>query len=263
MSNWLGRLGAATLGKLRVHGDTAAVVWETFRVALRRETWPRTVRNVFVRQVLFTGYEASRFISLLAVMVGISVVVQMQVWLARVGQTGLLGPVLVMVIVRELGPLLVNFIVLGRSGTAVATELGNMKIAGEVNVLDSQGLDPFIYLVVPRVLGMAISVFCLTIIFVIVSFLSGYLIGLLLGANPGPFVLFVESVFRAVRPADVASVLVKTFVPGALTGAICCMEGLSVSTSMTEVPQVTTRAVVRSVGALFVVSAVMSILTYA
>lgn len=262
MSIWLGRIGANAIGKLRIHSDTAAIAWGVFCAAFRRDTWPRTVRNVFARQILFTGYEASRFIALLAVMVGISVVVQMQVWLARVGQTGLLGPVLVMVIVRELGPLLVNFIVLGRSGTAMATELGNMKVAGEVNVLDAQGLDPFIYLVVPRVLGMAISVFCLTIIFIIVSFFSGYLIGLLLGANPGPFVLFVESVFRAVSPQDVVNVLVKTFIPGAMTGVICSMEGLSVEASITEVPQVMTRAVVRSVGALFVVSAIMSILTY-
>lgn len=262
MSNWLNRMGSATLGKLRVHSDTAAVLWAVVKAVFRRKTWRRTVRAVLARQILFTGYEATRFIAMVAFMVGISVVVQMQVWLARVGQTGLLGPVLVMVIVRELGPLLVNFIVIGRSGAAIATELGNMKTSGEVVVLDAQGLDPFIYLVVPRVVGAAISVFCLTIVFIIVSFLSGYVSGLLLGANPGQFVLFVESVFRALSPADVVNLLVKTFLPGALTGAICCMEGLSAGVSMTEVPQVTTRAVVRSVGALFVVSAVMSVLTY-
>lgn len=262
MSNWLGRMGEGVNSKLRVHSDTAAIVWTVLTLAFRRTTWRRTVRAVLARQILFTGYEATRFIAMVAFMVGISVVVQMQVWLARVGQTGLLGPVLVMVVIRELGPLLVNFIVIGRSGAAIATELGNMKSTGEVDVLDAQGLDPFIYLVVPRVIGVAVSVFCLTIIFIIFSFLSGYLSGLLLGANPGQFVLFVESVFRALSPADVVNLLVKTFVPGALTGAICCMEGLSAGYSMTEVPQVTTRSVVRSVGALFVVSAVMSVLTY-
>jgi len=260
--NWLARIGQRTIAQARVYSRTAAVVWAVFRTACRRTTWPRTVRNVLARQILFTGYEASRFITLVAFMVGISVVVQMQVWLTKVGQTALLGPVLVMVIARELAPLLVNFIVIGRSGTAIATELGNMKISGEVKVLDAQGLDPFIYLVIPRVLGMAISVFCLTVIFTFMSFISGYLSGLLLGANPGQFRYFVSTIFRALQPEDVINLVVKTFVPGAVTGAICCMEGLSVSTSVTEVPQVTTRSVVRSVAALFVISAIVSVLTY-
>lgn len=260
--NWLARLGEWALTKGRTQTYLAAVIWGVLREAVRRASWPRTVKNVLARQVLFTGLEASRFISLLAFMVGISVVVQTQVWLAKVGQTALLGPILVMVVVREVGPLLVNFVVIGRSGTAMATELGNMRISGEVHVLDAQGLDPFTYLVMPRVLGAALSVFCLTVVFIVVSFVSGYLSGLLLGANPGDVRLFSNSVFRAVTPADVVNLIAKTLIPGLVTGAVCCTEGLSVSTAVTEVPQATTRALVRSVAALFIISALVSVLTY-
>lgn len=259
---WLGTIGEGTVRRLRVHAMTVAVVWAVLRQAARRQTWRRTVRGVFARQLLFTGVEAVRFISLIALMVGLAVVVQMQLWLGKVGQTALLGPVLVMAIVREVGPLLVNFVVIGRSGTAIAAEMGAMRVNGEVEVLDSQGIDPFIYLVLPRVLGMAVSVFCLTIVFIVVSLLSGYLSGLVLGSKPGPFVLFLESVFRAVKPADVANLLIKTLVPGMMTGAICCVEGLSAAHALTEVPQVTTRSVVRSVGALVVISVIVSVLTY-
>jgi phospholipid/cholesterol/gamma-HCH transport system permease protein len=260
--NLLARIGDAALSKGRQLCHLAAVVWGVLATASRRESWPRTVRNVLARQILFTGIEATRFVSLLAFMVGISVVVQTQLWLGKVGQSALLGPVLVMVIVREVGPLLVNFIVIGRSGTAMATELGNMKISGEVHVLDAQGLDPLVYLVMPRVLGAAISIFCLTVIFIVVSFISGYLSGLLLGANTGDPGLFASSVFKAVKPADVFNLLAKTLIPGLVTGAICSMEGLGVSTAVTEVPQAATRAVVRSAAALFVVSAVISLITY-
>jgi len=224
-------------------------------------TWSRTVRNVLARQILFTGYDAVKFISLVALMAGISVVVQAQVWLTQFGQTALLGPILVMVIMRELGPLLANFVVIGRSGTAIATELGNMNVAGEVKVLDALGLDPFIYLVIPRVLGVMLSVFCLTVIFVFVSFVSGYLFSQALGKAGDP-VMFVESVSRAVRPADVLNFFAKTLVPGLLTGAICCVEGLSVDVAETAVPQAATRAVVRSITALFITSALVSVLTY-
>ncbi len=260
--NWVAKVGARTLEKLRAIRYLAAVVWTVARTACRRSTWPRTVRNVLARQILFTGFEASRFVSLLAFAVGISIVVQTQVFLSKVGQSELLGPVLVMVVVREVGPLLVNFVIIGRSGTAIATELGNMNISGEVRVLDAQGLDPFTYLVVPRVVGAAVSIFCLTIVFIVVSFFSGWLSGVLLGANPGSPGLFTMSVFKAVQPADVFNLLIKTFIPGAVTGAICCTEGLSVSTAVTEVPQAATRAVVRSTAALFIISAIVSLVTY-
>lgn len=262
MSRWLEKIGEITLEKLGAHALVAGTIWAVIKMLTDPYAWRRPVRVVLARQILFSGVLAARFIALIALTIGVLVVVQMQVWLARVGQSTLLGPVLVMAIMRELGPLLVNFVVLGRSGTAVAAELGNMRINGEVEVLDSQGIDPFVYLVFPRVVGMSVSVFCLTVLFVLVSFLGGYIAGLLLGFKPGPFVLFVESVFRAITPADVVNLVVKTFLPGAMTGAICCIEGLSASQATTEVPQVTTRAVVRSVSALVVVSAVMSVLTY-
>jgi phospholipid/cholesterol/gamma-HCH transport system permease protein len=261
--NWLGNLGAKTLEKVARLRHLVAVVYAVVLTAATPKAWPRTVRNVLARQVLFTGYEAVRFVSVVAIMVGISVVVQAQVWLGKVGQTALLGPVLVTVVIRELAPLLANFIVIGRSGTAIATELGNMNVNGEVRVLDGLGLDPFVYLVIPRVLGVALSVFCLTIIFIVVSFISGFLFGLLAGAtssrDPG---LFFNDVMSAVRPADVINLLAKTWIPGLLTGAICCIEGLGVRTAITEVPQAATRAVVQSITALFVFSALVSLLTY-
>jgi phospholipid/cholesterol/gamma-HCH transport system permease protein len=257
----LAALGKGTRRWLDKLSYLMAVVWTVLRVSATAGAWPRTVRNVLARQILFTGYEAVSFVGTVAVVTGLSVVLQSQVWLNRLGQSALLGPVLVLVVIREVGPLLANFIVIGRSGTAIATELGSMNVRGEVGVLDAQGLDPFTYLVIPRVLGVAISVFCLAIVFVVVSFLSGYLSGLLLGVGSGP-VVFLNSVMEAVRPSDVFSLLAKTWIPGLLTGAICCIEGLSVSKAVTEVPQAATRAVVRSITALFVTSALVTMLTY-
>ena len=261
--NILGAVGKHQREKWGYYRRLTAVFSTVVFLCFKPGTFRRTVRNVLARQILFTGFEAARFVSLVAFLIGIAVVVQAQMWLAKVGQSALLGPILVMVIIRELGPLLVNFIVIGRSGTAVATELGNMNVAGEVRVLDAQGLDPLIYLVIPRTLGVAVSVFCLTVVFIVVSFASGYFSGLVLGAGAGNPGLFLKSVFKAITPADVGSLLAKTFIPGLLTGVICCAEGLSVSTAITEVPQAATRAVVKSVTALFFVSVLISVFTYA
>ncbi len=260
--NFVGGIGRFFVDQARGVAYLAAVIAAALRLSVLPRHWPQTVRNVLARQILFTGVEASRFISLIAVLVGISIVVQVQLLLTRLGQTEMLGPILVAVIIRELGPLLTNFVVIGRSGAAITTELGNMRVNGEIHVLDAQGLDPFTYLVLPRIMGMMISIFCLTIVFIVVAFASGFVSGALMGASTGTPLMFIDSVMGALTPADVFSLLAKTMIPGLVTGAICCTEGISIEGAVTEVPQATTRALVRSVGALFVVSALVSILIY-
>jgi len=260
--NPVGRLGLSIVKYWQRLQNLVALTSTVLWLALHPRYWRRTVRDVLARQVLFTGVEAVRFVSLVAFLVGISIVVQAQLWLTKFGQSAYLGPLLVTVIIREVGPLLTNFVVIGRSGAAIASELGNMRVSNEINVLDAQGLDPMTYLVLPRVLGVGISVFCLTIVFICVSLISGYLSGLLMGVTSVSPGMFAASVFKALQPSDVFNVIAKTFIPGMLTGAICCQEGLRVEGSITEVPQATTRGLVRSVLALFITSALVSILTY-
>jgi phospholipid/cholesterol/gamma-HCH transport system permease protein len=260
--NALARIGIAVRGRLYPAANIAGVAWTALRFGLLPRYWPATVRDVLARQVFFTGVEAVRFVSLIALMVGLAVVVQAQVWLTKFGQTAFIGPLLVAVIIRELGPLLANFLVIGRSGTAITTELATMRVNGEIRVLDAQGLDPFTYLVLPRVIGVMISVFCLTIVFIVVSFVSGFATASLIGAAQGGAGLFVEGVFKAITPADVLNVIAKTVIPGALTGSICCVEGLGIRGAATEVPQAAGRAVIKSVGVLFVSSAIVSVITY-
>jgi phospholipid/cholesterol/gamma-HCH transport system permease protein len=259
---WLGHLGFGVVTSWRnfryVLSVAVSVVW----VAVHPRYWRRPVRNVLARQILFTGYQATRFVSTVALLVGVSVVVQVQVWTAALGQKALLGPILVMVIIREVGPLLTNFIVIARSGTAMATELASMRVLGETHVLDAQGIDPFTYLVLPRAVGAAVSVFCLAVIFIGMSIFSGFVSGMLLGANIGNPWGFLSSVLEALTPADVFNLIAKTLIPGLLMGSICCIEGLSIKGVATEVPQAATRAVVKSIMALFLSSAVVSLLTY-
>jgi len=240
----------------------AAVLGTTLFLAAQPRRWQRTVRRVFAHQLLYFGVESVRFILIVAVLVGISVVVQLDVWTGRLGQSQKLGPLLVVVVARELGPLFANFVLIVRGGSAISTELGLMKAGGEVRVLEAQGIEPLLFLVMPRVLAMALSAFCLTVIFVLVAFASGFVFGAFIGqANPDPMV-FVNSVFKAVHPFDAIGLLVKCLLPALLTAVICSTQGLSVEGGVTEVPLAAKRALARSLGALFLTSAVVSVLTY-
>ena len=240
----------------------AAVLGTTLVLSVQPRRWRRTVRGALARQVLLSGVESVGFVLVVAVLVGISIVVQLDVWTAKLGQSQTLGQLLVMVVARELGPLFANFVLIVRGGSAITAELGIMKAGGEVRVLEAQGIEPLLFLVMPRVLGMVVSAFSLTVIFVLVAFGSGYGFGALIGQTNADPAGFLNSVFKAVHAADGLGFLLKCLLPALFTAVICCTEGLSVEHGVTEVPQAVKRALARSLGALFATSAVVSLLTY-
>ena len=263
MTTFIGRIGENAIARARATAHFFALFWSVILLSGKKSTWPRTTRNVLMRQILFTGVEALKFVSLLAVITGLSVVIQAQIWMGKTGQSQMLGSILVAVIIREVAPLLVNFIIIGRSGAAIAVELANMKVLGEIHLLETQGIDPLLYLIIPRALAMSVCVFCLTIWFIVISFGSAYLYGILAEVGAGAPNLFIMNVLRAVHMPDFLSLLAKTLLPGLFTAIICATEGIGVGTAITEVPQAATRAVVRSIAALFILSVIVSILTYA
>ncbi|HEU5070705.1 MAG TPA: ABC transporter permease [Verrucomicrobiae bacterium] len=241
---------------------TAAVIGTVLCVCLRPRCWVRPVRRAFARQVLAIGVEPLWFVSAVAVFVGISVVVQLTFWAGELGQSQLLGPLLVAVVARELGPLLIILIVIIRSGSSMATELGVLQINGGVRELEAQGRDPFTHLVLPRVLGMAASAFCLTILFILIAFASGYLFAAWLGAGSRDVLLFADTISGAVQPKDILNILAKSILPALFAAATCCIGGLGVGASDARIPRATQQALTRSVAGLFVISAVVSLLTY-
>ena len=258
----IGRLGQAVWAQWDELRHAAAVMGTLFVVAVRPRYWGRTVRSAFARQLISSGVESVPFVLILAGLVGISVVQQLNVWAGKLGQSQTLGQLLVLVVARELGPLFANFVLIVRGGSAITTELGIMKVGGEVRVLEAQGIEPLLFLVMPRVLAMAVAAFCLTVIFVLMAFASGYGFGVFIGqANADPAV-FLNGVFRAVHPYDAIGFLVKCLLPALLTAVICSIEGLSVEGGAAAVPLAAQRALSRSLAALFVTSVGISLLTY-
>jgi phospholipid/cholesterol/gamma-HCH transport system permease protein len=258
----IGGLGETVWAQWDELCHAAAVIGTVLYVCVWPRYWVRTVRRAFVRQVVAIGVESVGLVCGVAVFVGITVVVQLAFWVAEAGQSQMLGPLLVAVVARELSPVLIGIVVIVRSGSAMATELGIMKIGGRVHVLEAQGISPFIYLVMPRVLAAAVSTFCLTIVFILVAFASGYLFGATVGKGSRDLLLLADTVSRAVRPKDVLAIFGKSILPALFASASCCIGGLGLGGSLTEVPQATQRALVRSVAGLFVISTVVSLLTY-
>lgn len=197
--------------------------------------------------------------SFLALALGLIVIGQTVSLLTRVGVTQLLGTVMVSAIVRELGPLLAAGLVLCRAGAANVVELGTARAQGEVESLESLGIDPIHYLVVPRVVGMALGMFSLTVYLIIGAILSGYLWAFLqdVPLRPGDY---FRQLAEALNGLDFVLLGAKTFAFGTTIAVITCYHGLAQPLALSGVSRATVRAVGQSLIACAVIDAVFIII---
>jgi phospholipid/cholesterol/gamma-HCH transport system permease protein len=242
-AGWLGAVGRSTIrwvvstdDLLHTLSDAIASQW-TPGVAARE-----TVRRVITTQILYTGVQALSLVSVIAFLLGSSIIIQTNLMGSADGE--LLGKVLVAVVLRELAPLVTAIVIAGRSGTAMATELGNMKVNSEVLALTSLGIDPPRFIVLPRLVASIVSVLVLMIYFSVVAIFGAFTVAQLTAA--ATWGSLYSGVSRGVMPFDLGLFLLKGVGLGAIVGWLCCHYGLQVKSSPTEVPQQASRAVVMS-----------------
>jgi len=223
-------------------------------------TWRRTVRAEFVRHLYLVGIRSLALTVLVGALIGLGLVFQALYWLQLFGESGLIGKFLVLVLLRELAPMILGFIVLGRSGSIMLVELGSMKAQGQVRMLDAMGLDPFLFLIVPRVLATSLSTFCLTVVFCTVALATGFSAGHALNLSQGSVIEFLDRLLEAMGPSEFAILLLKPLFMGFAVALISCTTGLMVTGSATDVPNSLPGGFVRSVVAIFLISGIFSIL---
>ena len=220
----------------------------------------RTIFSVISAQIYFTGWQALPIISVLALASGAVVILQSFSNLSMLGGTEMIGNLLIVLVVRELGPLMTALVVIARSGTAVASEVGNMRANREIEALESMGINPLSYIVFPRIVGGVVSVLCLAFFFNIVALLGGFLLSKTIQDMSWSF--YSDSLVRAIAKEDVFLFLIKNTFSGMIIFVISCYQGLSVQRSSHEVPIVTTGAVMKSIIYVTVFNLAVSALFY-
>jgi phospholipid/cholesterol/gamma-HCH transport system permease protein len=203
----------------------------------------RVVRRVLLAQIMYTGFQAVGLVSAIGALLGATIVIQTELMVPS-ADSALIGKVLVAVVLRELAPLLTAIVVAGRSGTAIATELGNMQVNREIHALSSLGIDPARFIVLPRLVSAAVSVLVLMVYFAAVALVSTAGLGLAVSSAGSESLL--AGVRAALTPYDLGLFLTKGLGLGMLVGWLSCHYGLGVKSSPTEVPQMASRAVVMS-----------------
>jgi phospholipid/cholesterol/gamma-HCH transport system permease protein len=215
--------------------------------------------KVLMMQIFFTGVEAISIISLLALALGGIIIIQGFTVLAGFGQVKVLYVILIIIITRELGPILTAFIIIARSGTAIATEIGNMVVSHEIEAYISVGINPISYIVVPRFLGVMISLIILTLYFNFFGLFASFLITQLF--TPIPFIEYFQNLLSELKLGDIIVSLIKSIIFGGIISIVASYQGFKVRFAITEIPQVVIKAVVQSF-ALCIIADVMLVLLF-
>lgn len=192
------------------------------------------------------GIDLLPLIVFISLAIGFLVIGQTVAILSRFGVKDLIGVLMVSVVIRELGPLAAAFIILGKVGTAIVIELATSRAMGEVETLETLGIDPVHYFVVPRIVGIIAGTISLTVYLVIGGILSGYLFAFLQEVPIHPSEYF-RQIADALSYVDFIIIFIKGAGFGLLISVIACYHGLAKPINLAMISKVTTSAILQSI----------------
>ncbi|HRC86716.1 MAG TPA: ABC transporter permease [Thermoanaerobaculia bacterium] len=203
-----------------------------------------------LRQMVRVGIQSVPVLLLTSTFTGMVMALQIFNVLARFGAEAYVGSIVALSMVRELSAVLGSLIVAGRCGSAMAAELGTMRVTEQIDALEVMATDPVHYLVVPRVWATTLTLPMLVALGNLVGILGGYLVAVvLMGANP---VTYLENTYRYMDLNDLFSGLVKAATFGLLIAVIGCQKGFYTTGGAEGVGRSTTSAVVQASIAILV-----------
>lgn len=252
----LSSLGRITGRFLQELGGMALLLGQSLLFLPRRPyRW-----RYFFRQLEFIGVKSLFIVILTGLFTGMVLALQAYYGLRKFGGESMLGAGVALSMTRELGPVLTSLMVAARAGSAMAAELGTMKVTEQVDALLAMAVHPVHYLALPRLLAGVIMVPLLTVISVFIGIVGGYFVGvILLGVNPGTY---MQKMLEVVTADDLYNGLYKSVVFGLLLAVISCYQGLQASGGAEGVGLVTTRAVVLSAIAILIFDYIMTAMLF-
>ncbi len=213
-----------------------------------------------ITQAMQVGVRALPILSLITFFIGLILALQAAYELKRFGALNFVASAVAISMSRELGPLITAIVVIGRSGSAFAAEIGTMKVTEELDALETMAINPVHFLVTPKFIAMAVMLPCLTTW----ANAMGVLGGLVFGVGKAGFTPlgYLHATIDALFLRDIVSGLIKSFMFGITITAVGCQEGLSTGAGAEQVGRSTTSAVVISIFLVIAVDLIFTALFY-
>lgn len=236
------------------------LVYDTLAAAL--SFWKpsrRPPKGSVVEQAVVIGVDALLIISLLSFLLGLIMAFQSAYQLQQFGANIYVANLVGISMVREFGPMMTAIMLAGRSGSAIAAELGTMKVQEEIDALETMGLNPIRFLVLPRLLALTMVQPALTLIADFVGILGGLLIGTtILDLSVSSY---IDQTVNSVGLNDFANGLSKSVIFAWIIGITGCYFGLQIRGGASSVGTATTRSVVTSIFLIIVADSVFATIT--
>src|SRR5436309_1871815 len=238
--------GLAYVGSLAVLGGRAAY----YTVVAPFQGKPLRLQRA-VSQAMEVGVRCLPILSLITFFIGLILALQAAYELRRFGAISAVATAVAVSMSRELGPLITAVVVIGRSGSAFAAEIGTMKVSEEIDALETMAISPIRFLVAPKFLAMMVMLPCLTIWANAMGIFGGALFGIT--QADFTFTRYIRASIDSLLLHDITTGLVKSVMFGITITAVGCLEGLSTGAGAEQVGRSTTRAVVMSIFLVVVV----------
>ncbi|MGD0169594.1 MAG: ABC transporter permease [Smithella sp.] len=211
-------IGEKVIGWINVLG-TATIF---LVVALLKTFRPKQFSKVIV-QIYYIGASSATIIILVGLFTGMVLSLQSYHALSKFGAVGGLGALVSLSLIRELGPVLTAIMITARAGSAITAEVGIQRISEQVDALHTMRIDPFRYLISPRITASIISFPLLTAVFDFIGIIGGYITGvMLLGLNAG---VYSHSIKANVDMNDLTDGFIKAIVFAIIVATVCCYQG--------------------------------------
>jgi phospholipid/cholesterol/gamma-HCH transport system permease protein len=242
MENWIAVtvMPLAHLGRKTRSGIHYLAVLSAFAyLPIKRTLFPpyaglASILKTTVMQIYFTGVQALPLFVFLSFLLGLSLSLAF-------GQAGSIQAMLCNILLKGVAPILVALIILGRTGSAITVELGNMTVLGEIRLLRRMGIDPFRHVIFPRLMGVTFATFFLTIFFVLTSATITAVF------SNSPFHVFLQELLKSWTVVDVLILAEKGLLFGIIISMVACFQGLNLIPYTTEVPKATIRTVIHCI----------------
>ena len=209
-------------------------------------------RNIIL-QTFFTGVEIFPILFVVATLFGTVVIIEVITMMGKMGFDDVVGGVMVVVIIRELGPILTAFLIAGRSGSSLTTYIGGMVINSEVDALATMGVDPIRYLVMPGLIGGAIATFIMNIVFSSSAICAGFVMTKIAIALTGNAInlqltwdYLSTEILKAMTFTDFIFLIVKPLVFGCIITTNACYQAMNIPRDIRQVPKATGKSVIQS-----------------
>ena len=257
MKDIVGALGRKTIRSVNRLMDLCALTYRLTVIALPLPRAGRTlIKWVIVEQVHFTAVQALPVIIPVALITGSMMIVHFSQLSGQVN----LGKLVVLLVLREIGPLVTAIIVILRSATAVTIEMSYMCVLREIDAVEMAGIDPLHTVCFPRLVGITTAIVSLILVFDLMAIIGGYAI--VKGTTLLPVEGFFQQIAKGVVGADIAVGILKGFFFGVIITVTCLYHGLAPKNQITQVPVATSRAAVDCFFYCLVINFLISFLFY-